>query len=127
MAIDTPRVVARRNVCESRRGRRIVLASAAFRRLAPAGFGRLQERQMKLPFRGSNFLSLRLQWRNPAIVRIDDEGGARAGALVRQEHVVVGAGKVDLASALHAFVAAEQRCSRSVQLLPLFFGEKFLV
>src|ERR1700730_16681511 len=81
MAIDRHRVVAGSPFPEFRRRRRIVLPTAAGRRLVLAGIGRQQQGETKFPLGGGHLLSLRRQRRNPAVGWIDDQRRARAGAL----------------------------------------------
>ena len=127
MAIHARGVVARRKFGKSRRGRRVIFPAAAGHRLVLACLGRLQQSETKLPIGGGHLLCLRRQRRNPAIGRIDDHRGARAGALLDHEQRIVGTGDVELGPALHPPVAAQQRRSPRIQLGSLCLGQILLV
>jgi hypothetical protein len=75
-AIDARRAVARRKLCESRRGRRIVLASVAGREFILARFGCLQQGEAKFALGNGSLLSHQCQRRNLAVGRIDNHSGA---------------------------------------------------
>src|SRR6266478_8114684 len=111
-AIETHKVagvVARRRLRESRRGRRIVLASGTRRLLVLARVCGLQQSEAKFPVGRSRLLRLRRLRRNPAIGRIDNERRACTDVLYGQKRRVVGTADVDRGSALLTRVVAVKR------------------
>ena len=107
MAVHARRVVARRKLGESRRGRRIVLAAGAGRLLVLAGLGRLQQCETKFAIGGGGLL--RPPASSPECGHWADRRSAmcaRRCASAVMNDVVVGAGDVELGAALGAPVAA---------------------
>src|SRR5262245_35757550 len=107
--LPSRRVIAGRRLVPTWRRLRIVFDDRASALLVLAGLRRLQQSEAEFPLRGGGFPYLRRQRWNPTIGGIDDQRGARADMLDRQEFRIVGPGHVALRATFRPPVAGEHR------------------
>src|SRR5262249_48442968 len=127
MTVHARRIVAWRELCEPRRGCRIIFATGTGPISGLARLGRPYQVETKGAFGGRKLLSLCRHLWNPAIGRINNHRCACTAALAGYEQLIVRATNIQFGPALRTLILTIQCRPLRIQCGPLLRGKKFLI